>query len=98
MGALSGDMPAPSCCERYQASGKKQHQPHDQQPVDELEILRGGEPDQIVDAVENEDTDDRAADRGDPAEQRKNNCEDREVAAENIVGIEHRHVPSVNAA
>src|ERR1700722_12967378 len=75
MGALSGDMPAPASCERHQPGGQKQHQPHDQETVDELKILRRGEADQIVDSVENDDADNRAANRGDAAKQREHDRE-----------------------
>src|ERR1700729_1662155 len=98
MGALSGDMPPPPCRERNQASGEKQHQPHDQEPVDQLEILRRGESDQIVDAIEDDDADDRAGDRGNAPKQCKHDRKDREIAAEDIVGIEYRNIPGIDDA
>src|SRR6202035_5910275 len=98
MGAVSGDMPAPAGCERHQACGEKQHEPHDQEAIDQLEILRRGESDQIVDTIEDDDADDRAADRGNAAEQRKHDRKDAEFAAEDVVGIEHRNIPGIDAA
>src|SRR5581483_3142037 len=59
MGAFSGDMPPPARCERYEASGQEQHEPHDQEAIDQLKILRRREADQIVDAIENDHADDR---------------------------------------
>src|ERR1700750_513250 len=50
-GALSVDMPSLASCERHQSCGKKQHQPHDQEAVDQLKVLRRGKSDQVVDAV-----------------------------------------------
>src|ERR1700748_2910598 len=98
IGFRSGDMPPPARCERHETCGQEQHQPHDQQAIDELEILRRGETDQIVDAVEDQHAEDRAGDGGDAAEQREHNGEDREVAGEYVVGIEHRDVPGIDAA
>src|SRR6185437_7315808 len=98
MGLLSGDTPAPPRCERDQASGQEQHQAHDQQAVNKLEILRRGKADQIVDAVEEDDADDRTGDGGDAAEQREHDGKNAEIAGEDVVGIEHRHVPGVHAA
>src|ERR1700761_2127825 len=40
IGLLSGDMPAPPCCQRDKSRRQEQHQPHDQETVDQLEILR----------------------------------------------------------
>src|ERR1700758_1704890 len=55
IGFISGDMPSPPRCQRHQTRRQKQHQSHDQQAIDQLEILRRGESDQIVDAVEDDD-------------------------------------------
>src|SRR5690348_12170142 len=60
MGFVSGDMPSPARCKRHQPGRQEQHQPHDQEAIDELEILRGGEADQVVDAIEDDNADDRA--------------------------------------
>src|SRR5581483_9019795 len=80
IGVASGDMPSPPRCKRHQTCRQEQHQSHDQQAVNQLEILRGGKTDQIVDAIENDDADDRAGDGGDAAEQREHDGEDRELA------------------
>src|SRR6516165_7666476 len=98
MAALSGDMPAPAGCQRHQASREEQHEPHDQQTIDQLEILRGGEADQIVDAVEDDDADDRTRDRSNATKQRKDDGKNAELAAEDIVGIEYRDVPGIDAS
>src|SRR5262245_16718890 len=98
MGFCSGDMPPPARCQRYETSGQEQHQPHDQKAIDQLEILRRGEADHVVDAIEDEDADNRTRDGGNAAEQREYDGEDRELAGEDVVWIEYRDVPGIDAA
>src|ERR1700761_1478684 len=98
MGVSSGDMPPPARCQRHQARGQEQHQPHDQEAIDQLEILRRGEADQIVDAIEDDDADDRSGDGGDTAEQREHDRKNAELGREHVVGIEYRDVPGIDAA
>src|SRR5262245_58845304 len=85
MGFCSGDMPASSRRERDQPRRKEQHQPHDQQAIDQLKVLRRGEADQVVDTVQDDHTDDRAGDGGHATEQREHDGEDRELSGEHVV-------------
>src|SRR6516164_8770839 len=58
-GARSGDIDAPALQQRDEAVRQEQHQDHDQGTVDQLKILRSGNADDVVDAVENDDAEDR---------------------------------------
>src|SRR5690242_2645187 len=83
-----GDIDAPAAQQRGEPVGQEQHQPHDQQAVDELEILRRRDADRVVDAVENNDAEDRPDDGGGAAEQRENDGEDADLAGERRLRIE----------
>src|SRR6516225_10119549 len=95
---VSGDMPSSPRRQRHQARRQEQHQPHDQEAIDQLKILWRGEADHIVDAIEDDHADDGTGDGRHPAEQRKHDGEDREIAGEDVVGIEHRDIPGIDAA
>src|SRR5271166_623436 len=97
-GAPSGDIDPSAPKQRYQTIGQEQHQRHDQQTVDELEILRRGNADCVVDAVESNDTENGSADCRGSTEQHEHDGEDGEFAAEHRLRIEHRHVPGEDAA
>src|SRR5579871_1252717 len=58
----SGDMPSPPRRQRHQARRQEQHQSHDQETIDQLEILRRGDADHVVDAVKNDHADDGPGD------------------------------------
>src|SRR5579883_1237365 len=81
-GAVSGDIDPPAAEERNEAVRQEQHQPHDEEAVDELEVLRRRDADGVVDAVEDDDAEQRPDDRRRAAEQREDDGEDAEVAAE----------------
>src|ERR1700741_396583 len=81
---ISGDMPSPPRRQRHQPRRQEQHQAHDQKTIDQLEILRRGEPDHIVDAIEDDHADNGAGDGGNPAEQREHDGENREIAGEDV--------------
>src|SRR5947209_16235665 len=59
-GALSGDIDAPPLQQRRQSVRQEQDERHDQETVDQLKILWRRDADHIVDAVEDDDADDRA--------------------------------------
>src|SRR5436309_11273942 len=58
-GCASGDIDPPAPEQRDEAVGQEQHQPHDQHAADELEILRRGRADAMVDAEEDQHAEDR---------------------------------------
>src|SRR5579863_8024454 len=97
-GAASGDIDAPSLQQRDQAVRQKHHQAHDQQAVNELKVLWRGNSDGVVNAVENDSAENRPGYCRAAAEQNKHDGEDRELDAENGLGIKHRHVPGKDAA
>src|SRR6266849_1430870 len=84
----SGDMDPPAAQQRGEAIGQEQHQPHDQEAIDELEILRRGDADRVVEAVEQDDAEQRPQHRRGAAEEREDDGEDAELAGEGGVGIE----------
>src|SRR6516225_7664942 len=92
-GCASGDIDAPPAKQRYEAVRQEQHQPHDQHAVDQLEILRGRNTHRVVDAVEDQHAEDWPEHGCGAAEQRENDGEDGELAAEYRLGIEHGDVP-----
>src|SRR5579863_8062963 len=92
-GAASGDIDTPALQQRDQPVRQEQHQPHDQCPVDQLKVLRRGNADGVVDAVEHDYAEDRPDDGGIAAEQYENDGEDGEFHAEDGLRIKHRHVP-----
>src|ERR1700710_306719 len=50
----SGDTDASARQQGHQAIGQKQHQQHDQRAIGELKILRHGDTDDVVDAIQDE--------------------------------------------
>src|SRR5262249_39194850 len=96
-GGRSGDIDPPSLQQRDDAVGQKQYQAHDQRAVDELKILRRRNADGVVDAVEDNDAQDRSDHCGIAAEQREHDREDRELDAENRLRIKHRYIPGERA-
>src|SRR5215471_461216 len=94
----SGDIDPPALKERDEAIRQEKNEAHDQRAIDQLEILRRRDADSVVDAVEDNDAEDRPDDRGIAAEQREYDGEDRELAAEHGLGVEDRHVPGKDAA
>src|SRR5690242_680037 len=52
------DIDPPAAQQRCQPVGQEQHQPHDEQAVDELEILRRRDADRVVDAVQDDNAED----------------------------------------
>src|SRR5208282_2208420 len=96
--ARSRDIDAPAPEERDEAVRQEQHEAHDEQPVDELEVLRSRDADRVVDAVENDDAEDRPGDGGDAAEEREDDGEDAEIRAEHGLRIEDRDVPGEDSA
>src|ERR1700677_3158259 len=97
-GAASRDIDAPSLQQRDQAVRQEHNQAHDQRAINELKVLRCGNADSVVDAVENNGAEDRPGHRRAAAEQNKHDCEDRELDAENSLGIKHRDVPGKHTA
>src|SRR5436190_20614918 len=97
-GCGSGDIDAPAPEQGYEAVGQEQHQRHDQHAVDELKVLRRGNADGVVDAVQNGDAQDRPEHGRGAAEQRKHDGEIGELAAEDRLRIEYGDVPGEHAA
>src|ERR1700757_1420377 len=75
----SGDTDASGREQGDEAVGEEQHQKNDQGAVGELEVLRHGDADDVVDAVENEDAQQRAGEGGCAAEQKEDGGEDRDA-------------------
>src|SRR5580704_8636094 len=94
----SGDIDPPAAQQRDEPGRQEQHQPHDEEAVDELEILRRRDADGVVDAVEDNDAEDRPDDGGGAAEQGEDDGEDADLAREYRLRIEHRDVPGEDAA
>src|SRR5271156_6087594 len=86
-GGRSGDIDPPSLQQRDKAVRQEQNQAHDQRAVEELKVLRRRNPDGVVDAIENDDAEDRPGHRGVAAEQCEHDGEDREFDAENGLRI-----------
>src|SRR5271166_2323642 len=97
-GAASRDIDPSAPQQRYETIGQEQHESHDQQTVDELKVLRRGNADCVIDAIENNDPEDRPDDGRGSSEQHEYNGKDREFAAEHRLWIKHRHVPGKDAA
>src|SRR5947209_3510430 len=97
-GALSGDIDAPPLQQGREPVGQEQNQRHDQEAIDQLEILRCRHTNHVVDAVENDDADDRAEQRRRAAEQREDDRENREFGAEHGLRKEYGDIPSEDAA
>src|ERR1700680_3955189 len=70
-GCGSGDIDPPAPAQRNETVRQEQHQAHDQHAVNELEILRRGDADGVVDAVEDQHAEDRTEYGRGAAEQRK---------------------------
>src|SRR5579883_580249 len=97
-GVTSGDIDPPAAEQRDEPGRQEQHQPHDEEAVDELEILRRRDADGVVDAIEDDDAENGSDDRRGAAEQREDDGEDADLAAEGGLGIEDRDVPGEDAA
>src|SRR6185312_2272785 len=96
--SVLGDIDPPAAQQRGQSVGQEQHQTHDEQAVDELEILRRRDADGVVDAVEDDDAEDGADDGRGAAEQREDDGEDADLAGERRLRIEGRDAPGEDAA
>src|SRR5436305_1187059 len=73
----SGDIDSPAPRERGEAVGHKEHEQHDEDAVDQLEILRSRDADGVVDAVEDEDAEHRPEHGGRAAEVREGEAQER---------------------
>src|SRR5260370_632221 len=93
----SGDIEPPTAQQRDQSGRQEQHQPHDEEAVDELEILRRRDADGVVNAVEDDDAEQRPDDGRRAAEQREDDGEDADLAQEHRLRLEDRNVPSEGA-
>src|SRR5271156_951317 len=80
-GFPSGDIDAPFLQQGGEPVRQEQHQAHDQRAVNQLKILRRGNPDRVVDAVEDDGAEDRPGHRGAATEQNKYDRKDRELDA-----------------
>src|ERR1700681_733803 len=97
-GCVSGDIDAPTPQKRNEGVRQKQNDADKERSSYQLEILRRRNSDGVVDAVKNNDAKDRPHDRRRSAEQRENDREYGELAAEHGFGVEHRGVPGKHAA
>src|SRR5258708_2060096 len=78
--------------------GQKQNKADNEGAVNQLKILRRRNSDGVVDAVKDDDAEDRSHHRRCSPEQRENDRENGELAAEYGFGVEHRGVPGKHTA
>src|SRR5260221_14275283 len=77
---VSGDIDPPTAQQRDQSGRQEQHQPHDEEAVDELEILRRRDADAVVNAGGDDDAEQRPEDGRLTAEHREADGEDAGLA------------------